>query len=112
MIQSIVFSIILCTTIMTTILTFLVDKTWVADLYGFIFRMLGIRGPKTEPVPEPVEVAPIIDIHAEIRAAEETLNAENVVEAQQGPDTASETTPKLPADEMAPETEKPEDPKA
>jgi NhaP-type Na+/H+ or K+/H+ antiporter len=112
MIQSIVFSIILCTTIMTTILTFLVDKTWVADLYGFIFRMLGIRGPKTEPVPEPVEVAPIIDIHAEIRAAEETLNAENVVEAQQEPETASETTPKLPADEMAPETEKPEDPKA
>jgi NhaP-type Na+/H+ or K+/H+ antiporter len=42
MIQSIVFSIILCSTFLTTILTFLVDKTWLAQLYHWIFKLLGL----------------------------------------------------------------------
>ena len=46
-IQSGVFSIILCSTMFTTILTFLVDKTWLANVYTWIFRLTG-RG-KTKP---------------------------------------------------------------
>lgn len=45
-IQSIVFSIILCTTLFTTILTFLVDKTWLSHLYTWIFKMTGLGKPK------------------------------------------------------------------
>lgn len=40
MIQSVVFSIILCTTLFTTILTFLVDKTWLANVYIWIFGVM------------------------------------------------------------------------
>lgn len=42
MIQSIVFSIILSTTLMSTVLTFLVDKTWLANFYEWIFRISGL----------------------------------------------------------------------
>lgn len=41
-IQSIVFSIILCSTLFTTILTFLVDKTWLSYFYTWIFRLSGL----------------------------------------------------------------------
>jgi potassium/hydrogen antiporter len=41
-IQSVVFSIILCTTLLTTVLTFLVDKTHVSSVYGWIFGMMGL----------------------------------------------------------------------
>lgn len=41
-IQSVVFSIILCTTLFTTVLTFLVDKTKVSIVYGWIFRVAGL----------------------------------------------------------------------
>ncbi|MCC7245929.1 MAG: cation:proton antiporter [Saprospiraceae bacterium] len=49
-IQSIVFSIILCTTLMTTILSFLVEKTWLSNVYEFIFKMMGLgkERPSTE----------------------------------------------------------------
>mgnify|MGYP001299675588 CR=1 FL=1 len=43
-IQSVVFSIILCSTFFTTILTFLVDKTWLSVVYVWIFRLLGLKG--------------------------------------------------------------------
>ena len=43
-IQAVVFSIILCSTFFTTILTFLVDKTWLSNVYEWIFRMMGIKG--------------------------------------------------------------------
>ena len=43
-IQSVVFSIILCSTFFTTILTFLVDKTLLSDVYVWIFRLLGLKG--------------------------------------------------------------------
>lgn len=42
-IQSVVFSIILCTTVLTTILTFLVEKTFVSDIYTWIFYLLGLK---------------------------------------------------------------------
>lgn len=42
MIQSIVFSIILCSTFFTTILTFLMDKTWLYYPYHWIFKLLGL----------------------------------------------------------------------
>jgi cell volume regulation protein A len=46
-IQAIVFSIILCSTMLTTVLTFLVEKTWLARLYNGIFRLLGLgRAPR------------------------------------------------------------------
>jgi potassium/hydrogen antiporter len=41
-IQSIVFSIILCTTFFSTILTFLVDKTALAKVYALLFWVFGI----------------------------------------------------------------------
>ena len=41
-IQSVVFSVILCSTLLTTILTFLVDKTWVSNVYEWIFRISGL----------------------------------------------------------------------
>jgi cell volume regulation protein A len=43
-IQAVVFSIILCSTFLTTILTFLIDKTWLSNVYEWIFRMMGIKG--------------------------------------------------------------------
>ncbi len=46
-IQSVVFSIILCSTMFTTILTFLVDKTWLANVYIWIFRLTGLGKMKT-----------------------------------------------------------------
>lgn len=52
-IQSVVFSIILCTTILTTILTFLVDKTPLAALYGWIFGLLGLDRPVPQDTSEP-----------------------------------------------------------
>lgn len=51
-IQSIVFSIILCTTLLTTILTFLVDKTWLSDMYEWVFRLTGLGKQKPEEAPE------------------------------------------------------------
>lgn len=49
-IQSVVFSIILCSTMFTTVLTFLVDKTFVASIYGWIFSVMGLGKIKTEPL--------------------------------------------------------------
>lgn len=47
-IQSVVFAIILCSTLFTTLLTFLVDRTALADAYAFLFRLLGLgRGAAT-----------------------------------------------------------------
>jgi len=58
-IQSVVFSIILCSTVFTTVLTFLVDKTFVSRIYGWIFKMMGLGRPelkkrRSEPVQEKV----------------------------------------------------------
>ena len=47
-IQSVVFSIILCSTLFTTILTFLVDKTYLANVYGWIFKLSGLGRVKTD----------------------------------------------------------------
>jgi potassium/hydrogen antiporter len=49
-IQSVVFAIILCSTFLTTFLSFLVDKTLLADAYGWIFKLLGLgkEPPKVE----------------------------------------------------------------
>jgi potassium/hydrogen antiporter len=52
-IQSVVFSIILCSTFFTTILSFLVDRTFLATIYGWIFRLLGIRKPAESTPTEP-----------------------------------------------------------
>jgi len=41
-IQSVVFSIILCSTVFTTVLTFLVEKTFLSTIYVWIFTMLGL----------------------------------------------------------------------
>lgn len=49
-IQSVVFSIILCSTMFTTVLTFLVDKTFVASIYGWIFSVMGLGKIKAEPL--------------------------------------------------------------
>jgi hypothetical protein len=58
-IQSIVFSIILCTTVFTTVLTFMVEKTFFSRLYIFIFNLLGLKnGHEPDKEPEPIiEVA-------------------------------------------------------
>jgi NhaP-type Na+/H+ or K+/H+ antiporter len=56
MIQSIVFSIILCSTLLTTLLTFLVDKTWVTYFYQWIFRITGLgKGKANEDSEQPGE---------------------------------------------------------
>ena len=55
-IQSVVFSIILCSTLFTTILTFLVDKTFLSNVYQWIFRLMGL-GRLDEP-PATVEQIP------------------------------------------------------
>lgn len=54
-IQSVVFSIILCSTFFTTILTFLVDKTWLSVVYVWIFGLLGLKGARN-PAEEGEEV--------------------------------------------------------
>ncbi len=59
-IQSVVFSIILCSTLMTTVLTFLVDKTWLANVYCWIFKIMGLK-PKVMEVMEPVEPVVLIE---------------------------------------------------
>lgn len=50
-IQSVVFSIILCSTVLTTTLTFLLERTFFARFYSWIFRLLGLgrNGGDTEP---------------------------------------------------------------
>ena len=53
-IQSVVFSIILCTTLLTTILTFLVDKTWLSNMYEWVFQLTGLGKQKPEEAPEGV----------------------------------------------------------
>lgn len=58
LIQSIVFSIILCTTVFTTILSFLVDKTYLAKVYGWIFYLLGLGRKKKETSTTAEAVAP------------------------------------------------------
>lgn len=48
-IQSVVFSIILCSTVLTTTLTFLLERTFFASFYSWIFKMLGLgHGPAPE----------------------------------------------------------------
>ncbi|HRI59262.1 MAG TPA: cation:proton antiporter, partial [Saprospiraceae bacterium] len=51
-IQSVVFSIILCSTLLTTLLTFLVDKTWLSNFYEWIFRLTGLGKQKIGEVSE------------------------------------------------------------
>lgn len=46
-IQSVVFSIILCSTFLTTILTFLVDKTHLSRVYIWIFGLMGLKGQRS-----------------------------------------------------------------
>lgn len=46
-IQSVVFSIILCSTFLTTILTFLVDKTYLSRVYIWIFGLMGLKGQRS-----------------------------------------------------------------
>ncbi|MCC7467344.1 MAG: cation:proton antiporter, partial [Saprospiraceae bacterium] len=50
-IQSVVFSIILCTTVLTTVFTILVEKTFVSKLYIWIFELLGLKNGK-----EPIDI--------------------------------------------------------
>ena len=51
-IQSVVFSIILCSTLLTTVLTFLVDKTFISNIYEWVFRVTGLGRVKTNAVRE------------------------------------------------------------
>lgn len=78
-IQSIVFSIILCTTLFTTILTFLVDKTWLSRVYIWLFQISGLGKNKNR--------------RSGLKEAEEALEAE----------TAKEETP----EDATPEDENP-----
>ncbi len=57
-IQSVVFSIILCSTMLTTILTFLVEKTWLSKLYVWIFILLGL-GKTSSKAADKVEITPL-----------------------------------------------------
>ena len=52
-IQSVVFSIILCTTFLTTILSFLVDKTFISVIYCWIYKMLGLGKSRVAATTEP-----------------------------------------------------------
>jgi NhaP-type Na+/H+ or K+/H+ antiporter len=54
-IQSVVFSIILCSTMLTTVLTFLVDKTFLSSVYGWIFKLTGLGKPKANKAPRAAE---------------------------------------------------------
>ena len=49
-IQSVVFSIILTTTFLTTIMSFLIDRTFVADVYCWIYKVMGLGKIKEEAV--------------------------------------------------------------
>jgi NhaP-type Na+/H+ or K+/H+ antiporter len=62
-IQSVVFSIILCSTVFTTVLTFLVEKTLFSNVYGWIFRMLGLgkAGNESELKKVQEEIIPAFD---------------------------------------------------
>lgn len=51
-IQSVVFSIILCSTFFTTILTFLIDKTLLSSVYVWIFSLLGLKGSRNPVKPD------------------------------------------------------------
>ncbi len=52
-IQSVVFSIILTTTFLTTILSFLVDKTFVSVIYCWLYKIMGLgKTPPAETIPE------------------------------------------------------------
>jgi hypothetical protein len=57
-IQAIVFSIILCSTFFTTILTYLVDKTWLSKLYHWTFWLLGLGKKSVTVAEEPSAVTP------------------------------------------------------
>ena len=83
-IQSVVFSIILCTTLLTTVLTFLVDKTWLSRVYEWIFRLTGLgKRQAGESSPQPLEdelayaekFAPEIDVTDEEDLAEKANKA-------------------------------------
>ena len=65
-IQSVVFSIILCTTLLTTVLTFLVDKTYLSTVYGWIFRVMGLGRTKEEEPPQ-AEAAEVPEAEGEMR---------------------------------------------
>jgi len=42
-IQSVVFSIILCSTLFSTVMCYFMDKTWLAKIYIWIFRVMGLK---------------------------------------------------------------------
>lgn len=58
-IQSVVFSIILCSTVLTTLLTFLVEKTWLSNIYEWIFRLTGLKDPQADEVPAAPEASEV-----------------------------------------------------
>ena len=55
-IQSVVFSIILSTTFLTTILSFLTDKTFISHIYCWIFKILGLGRPPRKAKSAPPEL--------------------------------------------------------
>lgn len=57
-IQSVVFSIILCSTFLSTILTFLIDKTFVSSIYCWLYKIMGLG--KSEPSAA-TETAPVAE---------------------------------------------------
>ncbi|MCC6463225.1 MAG: cation:proton antiporter [Saprospiraceae bacterium] len=59
LIQAVVFSIILSSTLFTTVLTFLVDKTFVSSVYEWLFRMLGLG--RTPAENDPAEEVPNVE---------------------------------------------------
>jgi hypothetical protein len=56
-IQSVVFSIILCTTFMTTIMSFLIDKTFISRIYCWLYKIMGLGLVKT-PAPTDADGTP------------------------------------------------------
>ena len=86
-IQSVVFSIILCSTVGTTILTFLVDRTFVARIYAWIFCILGLRKvEETEPELEPdleakyLAIAPESEVLAPVKEKPKRLRTKKIKE--------------------------------
>lgn len=72
-IQSVVFSIILCSTVLTTVLTFLVEKTHFSVIYAWIFKMLGLGRPASKGPEKPLGIeATAINESTEIAANAET----------------------------------------
>lgn len=58
-IQSVVFSIILFSTLFTTILMFLVDKTWLSNVYEWIFKISGLGKSKPmQALPDTLPTSP------------------------------------------------------